>query len=30
MAHALASLVQEYNPVDTRMPFEKMEDKYRF
>lgn len=29
-AHALASLVQEYDPVDTRLPFQKMEDKYRF
>lgn len=29
-AHALASLAQEYNPVDTRLPFQKMEDKYRF
>ena len=29
-AHALASMVEEYNPVDTRMPFQKMEDKYRF
>lgn len=29
-AHALASLAQEYQPVDTRMPFGKMEDKYRF
>ena len=29
-AHAIASLVQEYNPVDTRLPFQKMEDEYRF
>jgi|LauGreDrversion4_2_1035121.scaffolds.fasta_scaffold159314_3 hypothetical protein len=29
-AHALASLAQEYNPVDTRLPFQKMDDKYRF
>ena len=29
-AHALASLVQEYDPVDTRLPFQNMEDKYRF
>lgn len=29
-AHAMASIVEEYNPVDTRMPFQKMEDKYRF
>jgi hypothetical protein len=29
-AHALASLVQEYDPVDTRLPFQKIEDKYRF
>ena len=29
-AHVLASLAQEYNPVDTRLPFQKMEDKYRF
>jgi hypothetical protein len=29
-AHALSSLVQEYNPIDTRLPFQKMEDKYRF
>lgn len=29
-AHALAALAEEYNPVDTRLPFQKMEDKYRF
>ena len=29
-AHALASLVQEYDPVDTRLPFKKLDDKYRF
>jgi hypothetical protein len=28
--HALANMVQEYDPVDTRLPFQKMEDKYRF
>jgi hypothetical protein len=29
-SHALASLVQEYDPVDTRLPFQKMDDKFRF
>jgi hypothetical protein len=29
-AHALAAMVQEYDPVDTRLPFQKLDDKYRF
>ena len=29
-SHAVASLAQEYNPVDTRLPFQRMDDKFRF